>query len=105
MEENISREAGATAGQYTSPEDLQASIMEIGRIPAERNTKYSRMKIKMPAESYSFDELDETQTAEFACAAPSPSSEAPAPQAPASPCAGREPERPSSSVRAMPRAP
>jgi 2-iminoacetate synthase ThiH len=55
MEENISREAGATAGQYTSPEDFQALIMEIGRIPAERNTKYSRMKIKLPVESVTFD--------------------------------------------------
>jgi hypothetical protein len=26
-------------------------ILEIGRIPAERNTKYSRMKIKLPVES------------------------------------------------------
>ena len=51
MEENISREAGATAGQYTSPEDFQAMILEIGRIPAERNTKYSRMQIKLPAEA------------------------------------------------------
>jgi 2-iminoacetate synthase ThiH len=51
MEENISREAGATAGQYTSPEDFQALIREIGRIPAERNTRYSRMKIKLPVES------------------------------------------------------
>ncbi|MGA8762787.1 MAG: 5-amino-6-(D-ribitylamino)uracil--L-tyrosine 4-hydroxyphenyl transferase CofH, partial [Candidatus Sulfotelmatobacter sp.] len=42
MEENISREAGATAGQYTSPEDFQALILEAGRIPAERNTTYSR---------------------------------------------------------------
>jgi FO synthase len=48
MEENISREAGATAGQYTSPEDFQALILGIGRIPAERNTKYSRLKIKLP---------------------------------------------------------
>jgi len=51
MEENISREAGATAGQYTSPEEFQSLILEIGRIPAERNTTYSRMKIKLPAES------------------------------------------------------
>src|SRR6202142_4079264 len=48
MEENISREAGATAGQYTSPEEFQSLVQEIGRIPAERNTKYSRMKIKLP---------------------------------------------------------
>jgi FO synthase len=53
MEENISREAGATAGQYTSPEDFQALILGMGRIPAERNTKYSQMKIKLPAESVS----------------------------------------------------
>jgi FO synthase len=48
MEENISREAGATAGQYTSPEDFQTLILEAGRIPAERNTTYSRIKIKLP---------------------------------------------------------
>jgi FO synthase len=59
MEENISREAGATAGQYTSPEDFQALILEIGRIPAERNTKYSRMKIKLPLESISSEIFSE----------------------------------------------
>ncbi len=48
MEENISREAGATAGQYTSPEDFQSLILEMGRIPAERNTTYSRIHIKVP---------------------------------------------------------
>jgi CofH subfamily radical SAM domain protein len=63
MEENISREAGATAGQYTSPEDFQAMIREIGRIPAERNTTYSRMKIKAPFESFPAELLLE---AEFA---------------------------------------
>ena len=55
MEENISREAGATAGQYMSPEDFQSLILEIGRIPAERNTKYSRIKIKMPVEEALFE--------------------------------------------------
>ena len=48
MEENISREAGATAGQYTSPEDFQSLILEAGRIPAERNTTYTRINIKLP---------------------------------------------------------
>src|SRR6202049_544175 len=52
MEENISREAGATAGQYTSPEDFQSLILEIGRIPAERNTTYRRMSIKLPCEDF-----------------------------------------------------
>ena len=63
MEENISREAGATAGQYTSPEDFQSLILEMGRIPAERNTTYSRIHIKLP-----LDELTTEQTleAEFA---------------------------------------
>jgi len=53
VEENISREAGADAGQYTSPEDFQSLILEIGRIPAERNTKYTRLKIKLPMEATS----------------------------------------------------
>jgi 2-iminoacetate synthase ThiH len=48
MEENISREAGATAGQYTSPQDFQALILEMGRIPAERSTTYSRIRIRLP---------------------------------------------------------
>jgi 7,8-didemethyl-8-hydroxy-5-deazariboflavin synthase CofH subunit len=47
MEENISREAGATAGQYTSPEDFQSLILEASRIPAERNTPYTRIRIKL----------------------------------------------------------
>jgi FO synthase len=63
MEENISREAGATAGQYTSPEDFQALIFEIGRIPAERNTTYSRIKIKLPVESVT---SEQALVAEFA---------------------------------------
>ena len=63
MEENISREAGATAGQYTSPEDFQALIMEIGRIPAERNTTYSRIQIKVQPEEFTAERLP---AAEFA---------------------------------------
>jgi FO synthase len=66
MEENISREAGATAGQYTSPENFQSLILEIGRIPAERNTKYTRMQIKLPAESLSTDNSFESALPEFA---------------------------------------
>jgi len=58
MEENISREAGSEAGQYTSPEDFQSLILEIGRIPAERNTKYSRMQIKRQLETVSEDDFE-----------------------------------------------
>ncbi len=65
MEENISREAGATAGQYTSPEDFQSLILELGRIPAERNTKYSRMQIKLSPE-IPVDEICESAHPEFA---------------------------------------
>jgi FO synthase len=63
MEENISREAGATAGQYTSPEEFQSFILEAGRIPAERNTTYRRINLKLPAEPFS---AEESVVAEFA---------------------------------------
>jgi 7,8-didemethyl-8-hydroxy-5-deazariboflavin synthase CofH subunit len=63
MEENISREAGATAGQYTSPEEFQSLILEIGRIPAERNTTYSQIKIKLQLEDFS---TEHAPTTEFA---------------------------------------
>jgi len=63
MEENISREAGATAGQYTTPEEFQALILEIGRIPAERNTTYRRINLRMPPEPLI---AEEALQAEFA---------------------------------------
>jgi len=63
MEENISREAGATAGQYTSPQDFQSMILEIGRIPAERNTTYTRINIKMPLQEFTAEETLEPQFA------------------------------------------
>ena len=65
MEENISREAGATAGQYTSPEDFQALILEMGRIPAERNTTYSRIHIKLALNEEEFT-AEQALEAEFA---------------------------------------
>ncbi len=40
MEENISKAAGATFGEYVSPEQFRAMIRSIGRIPAERSTTY-----------------------------------------------------------------
>jgi 7,8-didemethyl-8-hydroxy-5-deazariboflavin synthase CofH subunit len=63
MEENISREAGATAGQYTSPEDFQALILEAGRIPAERNTVYTRINLKLQPEAPTAEELFEPEFA------------------------------------------
>jgi 7,8-didemethyl-8-hydroxy-5-deazariboflavin synthase CofH subunit len=63
MEENISREAGATAGQYTSPEDFQSLILEIGRIPAERNTNYTRIHIRQQPDAFT---TETALAAEFA---------------------------------------
>jgi FO synthase len=42
FEENISRLAGATAGQYISTMEFQERIVELGRIPAQRNTLYTK---------------------------------------------------------------
>jgi len=63
MEENISREAGATAGQYTSPEDFQTLILEAGRIPAERNTVYTRINLKLQPEAMTAEQLLEPEFA------------------------------------------
>ena len=40
MEESISREAGADAGEFTSVEELEAMIHRMGRIPRQRTTLY-----------------------------------------------------------------
>ncbi len=45
MEENISRLAGATAGEYLPPEEFHQRIRELGRIPGERNTTYKLLKV------------------------------------------------------------
>lgn len=45
MDENISRLAGATAGEYISPEEFSERIRELGRVPAERNTLYTKFRI------------------------------------------------------------
>ncbi|HTD25443.1 MAG TPA: hypothetical protein VK649_00645, partial [Candidatus Elarobacter sp.] len=42
MEESISREAGADAGEYTSAEEIEALVRAMGRIPVERTTLYGR---------------------------------------------------------------
>jgi FO synthase len=63
MEENISREAGATAGQYTRPEEFQALILEMGRIPAERNTTYTRINIRLPLEEFTTEHALEPEFA------------------------------------------
>ena len=44
MEESISREAGADAGEYTPVEEIRRLIGEIGRRPVERNTVYGKIE-------------------------------------------------------------
>jgi len=48
FEENISRLAGSTAGQYTSTAEFQERIRELGRIPAQRNTLYTQYTYPTP---------------------------------------------------------
>jgi CofH subfamily radical SAM domain protein len=43
MEESISREAGADAGEYTSVEEIEALVRGMGRIPVQRTTLYGRL--------------------------------------------------------------
>jgi len=50
MEESISKAAGATFGEYVSPEEFRTRIRSIGRVPAERSTTYRIRRI--------FDEPD-----------------------------------------------
>jgi CofH subfamily radical SAM domain protein len=42
MEESISREAGADAGEYTSAEEIAALVRAADRVPIERTTLYRR---------------------------------------------------------------
>jgi 7,8-didemethyl-8-hydroxy-5-deazariboflavin synthase CofH subunit len=45
MEENISKAAGATFGEYVSPEQFRRMIHSIGRVPAERSTTYKIRRV------------------------------------------------------------
>ncbi len=45
MEESISKAAGATFGEYVSPEEFRVRIRSIGRVPAERTTTYKIRRI------------------------------------------------------------
>lgn len=45
FDESISRSAGATHGQFISPDEIRNLILDIGRIPAERSTVYNILKI------------------------------------------------------------
>jgi FO synthase len=49
MEESISREAGADAGEYTSVEEIEALVRDMGRRPVQRTTLYGRVGSAHPA--------------------------------------------------------
>ena len=48
FEENISRLAGASFGQYVSAAEFQERILELGRVPAQRNTVYTQYTYPAP---------------------------------------------------------
>jgi len=43
MEESISREAGADAGEYTSAEEIETLVRGMDRVPVQRTTLYGRV--------------------------------------------------------------
>ena len=45
MEESISKAAGATFGEYVSPEEFRSKIRSIGRVPCERSTTYKIRRV------------------------------------------------------------
>ena len=49
MEESISREAGADAGEYTPADEIRRLVQGVGRRPVERTTLYRKLEI--PEES------------------------------------------------------
>jgi FO synthase len=46
MEESISREAGADAGEYTSVEEIEALVRGVDRVPVQRTTLYGRIGVE-----------------------------------------------------------
>jgi len=53
MEESISKSAGADAGEYLSEDRIRELILEIGRIPVQRNTTYGRISEDTPTTGHS----------------------------------------------------
>jgi FO synthase len=51
MNENISRASGASHGQLATPEELEAAIRAVGRVPARRTTTYERLDVPRAQET------------------------------------------------------
>ena len=45
MEENISKAAGASFGEYVAPDQFRRMIRSIARVPAERSTTYKMLRV------------------------------------------------------------
>ena len=52
MEENISKAAGATFGEYVTPEEFRRMIRSINRLPAERTTTYKIRRLYSAPEEF-----------------------------------------------------
>jgi len=60
MNETITRAAGASHGQETSPEEMEEIIRGIGRRPEQRTTSYGKVSESQRQKSFNADELRES---------------------------------------------
>jgi 2-iminoacetate synthase ThiH len=54
MEESISREAGADAGEYTSADEIERLVRSMGRVPRQRTTLYKEVPAALGATGASY---------------------------------------------------
>ncbi len=57
MNETITRAAGASHGQETSPEEMEEIIRSIGRVPRQRSTTYGEVSRVQKQKSFGASEL------------------------------------------------
>ena len=57
MNETITRAAGASHGQETSPEEMEEIIRSIGRVPRQRSTTYGEVSERQKQKSFGASEL------------------------------------------------
>jgi len=61
MNETITRAAGASHGQETSPEEMEEIILSIGRTPRQRSTTYGKVSEAQYQKSFGAKELKEPE--------------------------------------------
>jgi CofH subfamily radical SAM domain protein len=72
MEESISKAAGATFGEFVSPEQFQRLIRSIGRMPAERSTTYKIRRFFDSAQALDNSEQTKPEPTETRVSVPLP---------------------------------